>query len=208
MPMGMFDLEDIDLEPNNNEGADYDVESVITQHTGHSVIPPTGAADALRDLLAFAKDDSDDEAADDGDDDDDNDNGGDREGVGVAGVDAKVPVQKEKTKRKPSRKRTRKQRETTDDDISMVSAPSSAGGGMNALGSLLSKVKSVPEKTKPISKTKAKRTPKTQSRRQQYTSNDEDEVSMVSAPLASGGGGNALGDLLSRAKKDEPEVEN
>ena len=238
MSMGMFDLEDIDLEPSNNEGADHDVESVITQHTGHSVIPTTGAADALRDLLAFAKDDSDNEAAGDGDDDDDNDNDGDREDVGV--VDAKVPVQKEKTKGKPSRKRTRKQRETPDDDISMVSAPSTAGGGMNALGSLLSKVKSVPEKTKPISKTKTKRTPKTQSRRQQHTSNDEedevsmvsaplasggggnalgdllsmathhdkDDVSMVSAPLASGGGGNALGDLLSRAKKDEPEVED
>ena len=65
---------------------------------------------------------------------------------------------------------------------------------MNALGSLLSKVESIPAKTKPISKS--------------AKANYEDDVSMVSAPLASGGGGNALGDLLSRAKKDEPEVEN
>ena len=201
MPMGMFDLEDIDLEPNNSEGMDHDVESVITQHTGHSVIPPTGAADALRDLLAFAKGgESDDEAAGNGGDDDDNGNDGDDED---AGTDAKIPARKEKTKRKPSRKRMRKQRETADDDISMVSAPSTAGGGMNALGSLLSKVESVPAKTKAISKSV-----NAEKKNKSAKANDEDDVSMVSAPLASGGGGNALGDLLSRAKKDEADVEN
>lgn len=207
MPMGMFDLEDIDLEPNIDEDVDHDVESVITQHTGHSVIPPTGAADALRDLLAFAKGgDSDDEAAGDGGDDNDNNNG---DGNEDTRADANAPVSKEKTKRKSSRKKMRKQQETNDDDISMVSAPLTAGGGMNALGSLLSKVQPVQAKTKPCSKAisegkknksaKAKRMPKTLSRRQQYTSNDEDDVSMVSAPLASGGGGDALGDLLTRA---------
>ena len=208
MPMGMFDLEDIDLESNNDEDGNHDVESVITQHTGHSIIPPTGAADALRDLLAFAKGgDSDNEAAgNDGDDQNDND----EDDVDASGG---VDSNEEWAKRKPSRKRTRKQREAADDDVSMVSAPSTAGEGINALGSLLSKIQSVPAKTKPSSRSSSaekkkksvKRVQNVHSQRQQHTSNDEDDVSMVSAPLASGEGGNALGDLLSRAKKDRRE---
>ena len=207
MSMEMFDLEGVDLAPNIHDDADDDVETVITHHTGQSVIPPTGAADALRDLLAFARGEESDDGADGGGDDDeggdDNDNNGDE-----ANADVNAPVQNDKSKRQLSRKRKQKQQETPDDDISMVSVPSTAGGAINALGSLLSQVQSDPAKSKASSAprgrkiAKSKRTPKAKSRRQRHTSNDNDDVSKVSAPLASGGGGNALGDLLSRAKKD------
>ncbi len=203
MSMEMFDLEGVDLAPNIHDDAGDDVETVITHHTGQSVIPPTGAADALRDLLAFARgEESDNEADGGGDDDeggDDNDNNGDE-----AIADVNAPVQNDKSKRQLSRKRKQKQQETADDDISMVSVPSTAGGAINALGSLLSQVQSDPAKSAPRGRksAKSKRTPKAKSRRQHHTSNDKGDVSKVSTPLASGGGGNALGDLLSRAKKD------
>ena len=157
--------------------------------------------------MAFARGEESDDGADGGGDDDeggdDNDNNGDE-----ANADVNAPVQNDKSKRQLSRKRKQKQQETPDDDISMVSVPSTAGGAINALGSLLSQVQSDPAKSKASSAprgrkiAKSKRTPKAKSRRQRHTSNDNDDVSKVSAPLASGGGGNALGDLLSRAKKD------
>jgi len=157
MPLGMFDLEDYDFEPNSDEDENEDVESVITHHTGHSVIPPTGAADALRDLLAFAKGDESDNEGGGGDDDGvvDGGNNDSNNGVNVdvdAGADAGAQVRKEKAKRKPARRRMQRQQDANDDDISMVSTPSTAGGGINALGSLLSKAQSASAKTMPRSK--------------------------------------------------------